>query len=160
MQSIAKVVLVTVLLSSSVIAEDVDQRLLGKWRSDATKTMQFNKEYVRLEKGQIVALEQMFGKLTLEITRTHFNVEVPAYSIIRNGKTIEMEATRERVPYTVIGQTTGAVATKTTHKDAGQFDELAIWHVEGNSMWKYVGDSPFGWFHMREYFTRLEPDQK
>lgn len=158
MRDAVKVLLITILLSSSLIAQDVDRRLLGKWRSDAKKTMQFNREHARLEAGQIDALEQIFGKLTLEITKTHFYAELPAQSITRNGETIELDATRQTVPYTVIGRTSEAVATKTTYQDPDQLDELAIWHFEGDSMWTYVGDSPFGWLHVREYFTKEGPN--
>ena len=115
------------------------------------KTMEFNTRHVRLEETQAKALRQMFGRLTLEFTRTHCRLISPPYVITAGENRVELEGTKQTFPYRVLASTDRAVAIKTVDNDS---EELIIWHFEGDHMWTYVGHSRLGWMHLREYFKR------
>jgi hypothetical protein len=130
--------------------------LVGQWKSDVAKTMAFNERHAKLEPGQIAALKQLFGKNTLAFTDSECTMTMPSVSIKRSGKSVELDALEETFPYFVVATTSDAVAIKVIGATHSKSETLSIWHFENGYVWTYVGDSPFGWFHVREYFRRIE----
>lgn len=135
-----------------------DPRLLGKWQSDAAKTMEFNEKHVKLEDRQIRNLRQIFGKMTVAYRDNEVVTTTPAYSITTDAKTIEMEASELTGTYSVLGTADDAVAIKFRFPNpvGDEFEAIQVLHFEGDHMWTYVGDSPLGWLHIREYFKRVD----
>jgi hypothetical protein len=129
-------------------------KIHGKWKSDVSKTMEFNERYSKLEQEQIIALRQIFGKNTLIFSGSQCEIHVPAYTLKREGKDIVVDESVDRFPVTVLSETDDAIVVKTTvHQNDHTDAVFSIWHVEGEYLWTYVGDMTTG-LHLREYFVR------
>ncbi len=128
-------------------------KLRGKWKSDVSKTMEFNEKYAKLEEGQIAALWQIFGKNTVTFSSSHCEVRTPAYTLKRGDKEIVVGESIDRFPMKILAETDDSIVIQTmdNEKDSTAA-EFAIFHVEGKYLWTYVGGA---WdLHLREYYLK------
>jgi len=128
-------------------------KLRGKWKSDVSKTMEFNEKYAKLEECQIAALRQIFGKNTVTFSDSQCEVHTPAYTVKRDGKEIVVDESIDRFPMKILAETDDAIVVQTTENEEDSTDvAFAIWHIEGKYLWTYVGDA--SGLHLREYFVK------
>ena len=106
-----------------------DTRILGCWRSDASRTGKELRSRLDIPTGSRRRLSKLFGKLELRFTKTR------CYSML-NGHT-------ESAPYKVVAKDATSVATIS----AGTISHI---HFEGTRFWILVGSGKF-----REYFRRV-----
>lgn len=130
--------------------------LEGKWQSDKEKTMTFNKTHAKLTEKQAKFLEQLFGHMTLEFDKSQFKIYMPAEATKIAKQNLEPDDVSNTFPYTVLGATNDAVAIKSTGELGEKVESLKIWNFEDDYIWTYIGDTPYGKFHLREYFRRVK----
>jgi hypothetical protein len=128
--------------------------LVGRWKSDLDRTMDFNTKNAKLEESQIEALSQIFGKNTLTFTVKECIVHSPKLSIRKGNNTIDLDESTDKISYRVVATAPSSVAIWT--KESEGLESLSIWHFEGEYVWTYLGDSPLHGMHLREYFRRIK----
>lgn len=125
------------------------KRLIGKWKSDLKRSIDFNDEHGNLKKEARDVMRQLLGTTTFVYDADSYVVESPAQRITGvTGKVVELDASRERRPYEVLGATDEQVAIK--HEGAFG-EEIRILHFEDGCFWIYVELN-----HTREYFERID----
>jgi hypothetical protein len=106
-----------------------DTRLLGRWRSDATRTRKELAARRDIPAGAKRRLARLFGKLELRFTRSRCHSTL-------NGHT-------ETAQYVVLAKDATSVATLS----GGTISHI---HFETGRFWIHVGGGKF-----REYFRRV-----
>jgi hypothetical protein len=110
----------------------VDNRLLGKWRSDRTLTMQywhFEPDATPEVREQLAA---MFGRVTWKFTETEF--------------TFELEHSRFSVPYQVLAKDAISVAVSLGGQGTGTLQYIRF---ENDYLYTLTGS------HNLEFFSRV-----
>jgi hypothetical protein len=112
-----------------------DARLLGTWRSDASKTVReiASRRDMRLAKNKKLA--SLFGKLELRYTRNH------CYARFENRKSVNTYKVVAKDEYSVVVVSVNPVAGKQIHH----------LHFEGSHYWIYLGSGG-----LREFFKRVK----
>jgi hypothetical protein len=111
-----------------------DTRILGRWRSDASKTEGEIRARADIPAGSKRRLSEFFGKLELRFTTSR------CYSTLNDHT--------ESAPYKIVAKDDTSVATIS----AGRITHI---HFEGQRFWMLVGSGKF-----REYFRRVRPPNK
>jgi hypothetical protein len=118
-----------------------DTRLLGRWRSDATRTARDLTARRDIPAQQKAALRRLFGKMELRYTRKR------CYSTL-DGHT-------QSVPYQVVAKDPSSVAIVSYDLLLEQ-PTISHLHFDGSHMWVPVGTGLF-----REFFKRVpEPERQ
>lgn len=131
--------------------------LVGKWKSDADRTIRFNKERARLDDKKLAFLSELMGKMTVTFTADSIAYDMPDGNMRSiGGQMRPFQGFKETHPYSQIGHTRNTVAVRSTAPVTGG-EAITIYNFEdANTMWVYVGgaDSGFPDEHLREYFVR------
>jgi hypothetical protein len=133
--------------------------LLGKWQSDATRSMAFNNQYVKLEEKSSVFLSQLMGHLTITFSTNTVEYEMPGIETkAPGGKKTHLAGFHETHPYKILGRTVDTFAIRTKEPVTGK-DAITTYNFEGpNVIWVYSGggarQGPIA--HLREYFVRIK----
>lgn len=132
--------------------------LVGQWKSDAVRTIQFNKERARLDDKKFEFLSQLMGKMTVTFTEDLVAYDMPDGNMrFGGGQTHWFQGFKETHPYSQIGHTRNTVAVRSTTPVSGN-DSITVYNFEdANTMWVYLGgaDNGFPEEHLREYFIRM-----
>jgi hypothetical protein len=108
----------------------VDRRILGRWRSDAGRTVRELKARADIPATSKRRLSKLFGKLEMRFTKTR------CYSML-HGHT-------ESAVYKVVAKDDSSLAIVSDGK-------IIHIHFEGTQFWIVVGTGRF-----REYFRRVK----
>jgi hypothetical protein len=113
-----------------------DARLLGVWRSDASRTVREVRARRDISPRAKRVLSKLFGKLQLTFTRARCHMTL-------DGET-------ETVRYVVVAKDASSVATVST--DLLGKNAISHIHFEASRFWINVGTGMF-----REFFKRVGP---
>jgi hypothetical protein len=113
-----------------------DARLLGVWRSDASRTVRELRARRDISPKAKRGLSKLFGKVELTFTRTRCHMTL-------DGET-------ETVRYVVVAKDSSSVAT--VNRDVMGKNVISHIHFEGSRFWINVGIGRF-----REFFKRVGP---
>ena len=131
--------------------------LVGQWKSDAVRTIQFNKERARLDDKKLAFLSQLMGKMTVTFTEDSIAYDMPDENMrFGDGQARRFQGFKETHPYSQIGHTRNTVAVRSVTPVSGK-DVITVYNFEdANTMWVYVGGADTGLpdEHLREYFVR------
>jgi hypothetical protein len=117
-----------------------DRRLLGRWRSDASRTGQDLAARRDIPARQKAGLRGLFGKLELRYTRKRCFATL-------NGRT-------ESFPYNVVAKDLSSVAI-VSHDALLEQPMISHLHFDGSHMWVAVGTGAF-----RELFKRIQAPER
>jgi hypothetical protein len=143
-----------VFLHPGALAQPV---LVGQWKSDADRTMRFNKERARLDDKKVAFLSQLMGRMTITFTEDSIAYDMPDTDMhLGGGKVQRFEGSRETHLYSTLGHTRNTVAVRSKAPVVGN-EAITVYNFEdANTMWVYVGGADMGLpdEHLREYFVR------
>lgn len=146
--------LFAMIASSSVLANPT---LVGKWRSDRERTMQFIEKNVIVEARTRNFLKDMMGRLELTFSESTVRSTLPDWDTTIEGKAHHLVGFDETHPYRVLAIHPSVIAVETTAPVTGK-TEIVVYNFEGpDVMWIYTGGSEKALpeSHFREYFTRI-----
>ena len=127
------------------------KRLMGKWKSDVKKSMEFNDEFVKLTKEQDHFLRNFLGRMTIEFEERSIECQMAPFKFTKlDGELFEeKDGWDERNEYDVLGydEINDCISYRSTF--AG-FESVSTIFFEDEHLWTY---SPG--FHIREYFKRV-----
>jgi len=131
--------------------------LVGQWKSDADRTMRFNKERARLDDKKVAFLSQLMGKMTITFTEDSIAYDMPDVNMrLGGGQVQRVQGFKETHPYNRLGHTGSTVAVRSKAAVVGN-EAITVYNFEdANTMWVYVGGADMGLpdEHLREYFVR------
>lgn len=142
---IAAALLVTVGLLIAFIARHklevpVDERLLGTWQSDRSRTMEEIQRTRKLDDEQMAHLHELFGKMKVTYSKTMIVTELDDWSMTYD--------------YEVLGRDEHSTAIRAISAETPpiDFSEFSVIHFESpDAYWLYTQLGGF-----REYFRRVE----
>jgi hypothetical protein len=145
---------ILVFLNLGALAQPV---LVGHWKSDADRTMRFNKERARLDDKKVAFLSQLMGKMTITFTEDSIAYDMPDVNMrLGDGQVQRFQGSKETHPYSRLGHTRNTVAVRSKAPVVGN-EAITVYNFEdANTMWVYVGSADMGLpdEHLREYFVR------
>jgi len=131
--------------------------LVGQWKSDADRTMRFNKERAQLGDKKAAFLSQLMGRMTLTFTEKAIAYDMPDLNMrLGDGQVQRLQGFKETHPYRRLGHTRNTVAVRSWAPVVGN-EAITVYNFEdANTMWVYVGGADTGLpdEHLREYFVR------
>ena len=142
-------------LSQVCIAEP---ELLGKWKSEPLKTMEFNVTYANMSDQSKEFLSQMMGHMTIEFGERSFHMVIPDLQISISGKVHEIVGTNELSDYKVVFANDKSIAITTYDKTIKKNTITVYNFVDPDLIWVYVSgfDAGLPDMHFREYFSRIK----
>jgi hypothetical protein len=150
------VAILLLLLFSS--AANAQPDIVGRWKSDAERTMQYNTAHALLADKKLKFLSQLMGRLNLTISGKTVNSDLASFEIeLSSGEKRTFVGSNETLPYRLLGRSQNSVAILSPQISGGP-DAITVFNFDGaDVMWVYAGgaDKPFPDEHFREYFVRV-----
>lgn len=131
--------------------------LVGQWKSDNARTMQFNIERAKLEDRSVKFLSQLMGRMTVTFTSKTVTYEMKDWVFeAENGDKHPFKGFKEVQPYRLVAQTSKSIAIQSREPVTGEEAITVFNFVDQNTMWVYSGRTAeaLPTEHLREYFVR------
>lgn len=151
--------LITILLlaffSSVCVSEPA---LVGTWKSDKDRTLDFIKSYAKVNDNTEEFLSQVMGHLTLRFDGKTVHLRTPDQTLSISGESHDWEGMDETTEYNVVFRNENTVAI-TSYDKLIKKETIAVYHfIDQDLMWVYVSgfDAGLSDMHYREYFKRVK----
>ncbi|NLR74240.1 hypothetical protein [Leeia aquatica] len=149
--------LLALLLPVLLLPAQADEpQLLGRWKSDRQRTMDFARKHALLEAKTVRFLEQLMGHLVLTFKPGMVTSDMPAIEVLSaSGKHSRFTAYTNHDAYTVLGKTDTQIALSSIDPYTKR-PFITIYNFESKDvMWVYTANPLMPDLHLREYFVRL-----
>ncbi len=147
----------TITPSSSEQEQDFVAKLDGTWKSDWLLTKNHIDKECKLTAENIIGLERLMGKMTIRYEGTRAVFTMPEIRFIKEGKEHILEGWSFEETLNIQIQTDSQIALLTKsymlHEDEESINLITFENAD--TYWLYLGHSPFGDLHVREYFSRI-----
>jgi hypothetical protein len=141
----------------AIASAQAEPSLVGQWKSDNARTMQFNQERARLEDRSVRFLSQLMGRMTVTFTQKTITYEMKDWEFeTETGEKRPFKGFKEVQPYRLIGRTPKSVAIQSRAPVTGEEVITVFTFADLNTMWVYSGRTAeaLPTEHLREYFVR------
>ena len=152
-----KFLLAALMLVSMNASAPPTASLVGEWRSDRIRTMNYLRQHVKLEKRTDHFLEQMMGRLTITFSTDRVKSVMPAYDATINGKSHHMTGFESDNTYRVLYSGPRVVVVSSLQPVTNTL-AVTTYNFDGpDVIWIYTGgaDQVLPDSHYREYFRRV-----
>ena len=148
-----------ILAACTIFSVGAQPNIIGRWKSDAERTMNFNSAHAKLSEKKHHFLSQILGHLTVTFTENEVHLEMPSLEVTAaNGKRNIFVGFKETNPYQVLGYSSKSIAILSPQPVTGGPKVITVYNFENsNIMWIYLAgaDKDFPDEHLREYFVRI-----
>jgi len=147
-----KILLVTTFLI--FISNFVNAEVIGEWKLDVEKTIQFNSENAKVSEVWKSLLKCMAENSTLTINNDHYISIARDHKCSHNGKNAEIEGYSIDYPYKVVLDNPDKTALVINNEEGFEFLEV-IHKIDNDHIWIYYPGEPKEYdSHIRNYYKR------
>jgi hypothetical protein len=148
--------IVALLLAPQAFACDL---LLGAWKSDGARTVEYMKQHSKFEPRQEAFLSVILGHMIMEFEADEVHVHSPDLEVpASSGGTHLFKGMDERRAYRVLDCGERSVAVSSRDPSSGRSFSSILYFDGADAFWIYTGsndpDAPD--LHLREYFKRVD----
>jgi hypothetical protein len=146
---------IAVFLACSAVQATPD--LVGRWKSDGERSMQFNSERAKLEDKTARFLSQLMGRMSVTFTKTNVTYEMTDWEYqAEGGERRTVKGFRNTFSYRQLGRTPKSVAVRSRDPVTAEESIIVFHFVDANVFWVYTGRTAesLPTEHLREYFVR------
>lgn len=127
----------------------------GRWLSDKTASMAYNRQHAVLSQSQTDYISQMLGNMSVVFQDGTAELSMPALRIARDGIVTEYEGFNKQGRYVILGEDEDSIVLK-LHGAGGSVTLMVYHFVSEDRKWVYVPSASESIdLHIREYSSRV-----
>ncbi|GAB3787880.1 hypothetical protein [Dyella agri] len=139
-------------------AHACERNLLGTWKSDSKRSMEFIARNANLQPKTEAFLGVMLGHMTLTFTKDGLHSVMPSVDVTVNGQPRHLTGFEESKPYKVLFCNEFEIVWS-AKRSFGKKDDVTTFQFVGpDTIWVYMGstDPVMPDLNAREYFQRVQ----